>query len=165
VKVSAPGGPQVKPGESRAITVDVKTGTWEGEFKKVLLIETNDRKTPLLNLTVKARIYSILQIEPKFIDFGDIRPGSVKQRDILIRNRGQSPVTLTHIAIDPPAMASIAPLSVSALAPGSSAKLVLKLSPGAYTGPIYGSVIIDTNWKDLPRKTVRFRSHVVAGIH
>ncbi len=154
----------MKPGESRAITVDVKTGTWEGEFKKVLLIETNDRKTPLLSLTVKASIYSILQVEPKFIDFGDIRPGSVRQRDILIRNRRQSPVTLTHIAIDPPGMASITPSGISGLAPGAAAKLVLKLSPGAYTGPIYGNIIIDTDWKDLPRKTTHFRSHVVAGI-
>jgi hypothetical protein len=163
--VSAPGGPQVKPGESRSITVDVKTGTWEGAFKKEILIETNDKQTPLLILTVKAHIYSMLQVEPIFVNFGDIRPGSVLQREILIRNRGQKPVTLTHIAISPPAMASIAPLSVSALAPGASSKLVVTLSPGAYTGPIYGNVIIDTDWKDLPHKTVRFRSHVLAGTH
>jgi hypothetical protein len=155
----------VKPGKSRAITVDVKTGTWEGDFKKEILIETNDKQTPLLILTVKAHIYSILQVEPKFIDFGDIRPGSVLQREIFIRNRRQKPVTLTHIVIDPPAMASIDPMSVSALAPEASSKLVITLSPGAYTGPIYGSVTIDTDWKDLPSKKIRFRSHVVAGKH
>lgn len=160
--MSAPGGPQVKPGESRAIMVDVTTDTWEGGLKRVILVETNDPQSPVLNLTVTAHIYTLLQVEPKFIDFGDTRPGSVQQREILVRNRWQKPVTLTQLTVDPVGMASLNPPRVPPLKPETSTKLILTLSPGAYSGPIYGNVTFETDWKNLPRKTIRFRAHVIA---
>ena len=161
--MSAPGGPHVKPGASRSIAVEMATESWEGKITKEIFIETNDPQKPRLSLTVKVQVYTMLSVEPNFVDFKDVKAGTSHAREVLIRNRRQEPIAITQLVIDPEKMASIAPRGAFVLQPGAAMKLVLTLAPPAtYIGPIYGSIILHTDWKDLPQKKILFRTHVIA---
>ena len=164
--MSAPGGPQVKPGAACTITAEIAatvTKGYEGPLKKVIEIETNDPHTPLISLTFQASVYAMLSAEPRFINFGEIKRGSAPRQELRIRNRGDKPVAIAQIAISPIGSASITPQRAFVLKPGATMKLSIALAPTLPVGPNYGKVILSTNSQEFPEKVIRFRAIVDAG--
>ena len=165
--MSAPGGPQVKPGAACTIMAEIAatvTKGYEGALKKVIDIETNDPHTPLISLTFKASVYARLSAEPRFVNFGEVKRGSAPRRELRIRNRGDKSIAIAQIAISPIGSASISPQRAFVLKPGATMKLSIALSPTLPVGPNYGKVILSTNWQELPEKMIRFRAIVIGGM-
>jgi len=163
--VSAPGGPLVKPGASRTITVELTSpiGQYEGVLKKVINIETNDPQIPLASLTITAFIYAPLQIEPRFADVRGVTAGTAARQEFLIRNRSDEPITITQIAVNPARFATIAPPGAKSmlLKPGVAMKLVVTLSPTLPLDYNYGKVTLYTDSQKLPEKAIPIRVQVV----
>jgi hypothetical protein len=165
--VSAPGGPLVKPGTSCTITAEIAatvTKSYEGAFKKVINIETNDPQTPLVSLTVTAYIYAPLQVEPRSLVLDGVTLGSPPRgQEFLIRNRSPQPITITQIAVSPAGFATIAPQGDKSivLKPGQALKLAVTFSPTLPLGYNYGRVTLHTDWQKLPEKAIPFRVQMV----
>jgi HYDIN/CFA65/VesB-like, Ig-like domain len=161
VKVTAPGGQDIAPGGSQKVVVSMSTRYFRDTLQKVIEIQTTDPDTPVITLTMKAKIIEILSVMPKEINFGDVKPGSMNKREITITNKDKESVTITKIAANPSTILTVSQQGEVKLKPEKSFTFELSFHPTQADEHFFGLLNIETNIENLQQKNVRIMARVV----
>lgn len=85
-----------KPGQvGYRLTVTLKETAPAGDFKKTLVLKTNDPSEPTIPVVIEATIRSLVSVAPDPVRFGSIPVGKSGQRRFTIRS--DRPFQVTHI--------------------------------------------------------------------
>jgi len=159
--VLAPGGPDINPGESRRITIQISTMSRKGSFRKDIYLTTNDPEAATAKLSIQGDVLQVLAIEPRYINFGKIRVGATHHKAIQVINKGNDPITITQITANPAQIALVVPQEEFILAPKEHREILLSLTPDESKKSLYGNFIMTTDLEYLPIKSVRFRAQII----
>ncbi|MBN1635719.1 MAG: hypothetical protein JW920_04365 [Deltaproteobacteria bacterium] len=157
----APGGPDINPGESQQITIQIATISRKGSFRKDIYLTTNDPDAATAKLSIQADVQEVIVIEPRYINFGMIKAGATHHKAIQVINKGNDPLTITHISANPEQIVQLVPQEEFILAPKEHREILLTLTPVESKKNIYGNLIISTDLEYLPQKSIRFRAQVI----
>lgn len=160
MKVTAPGGQDIAPGGSQRVVVSISTHHFRDSLLKVIEIQTTDPETPLVSLTMKAKIIEIVSIVPKDINFGDVKPGSMNKREITITNKSKETVTITKISANPSAILMVSQQGEVKLEPGKSFTFELHFQPTQSNERFYGLMSVETSLENV-HKMVRIKARVM----
>lgn len=90
----------IDPGEKGILTVTFKSGKSMGDVEKVVTIITNDSVKPETRLPVKAHVKTDITMEPRTLDFGDVKLGQEAFAEAkLVAENGQ-PFKITYVEAD-----------------------------------------------------------------
>jgi hypothetical protein len=140
--------------------VDISTRYFKESVLKNIEIQTNDPETPLVTLTMKAKIVEVLSVTPLEIDFGRVKLGSVSKHVITITNKGKEPMTIEKISPVPAAAMSVSPQGELKIDPGKSSSLEIRFQPVQVDEYFYGWANITAS-PDNMQKSVRVKAKVV----
>jgi hypothetical protein len=160
VKYETPAAP-IAHGKSDKIRVSIPTRYLKGNYKRDILIQTNDPENKELNFTIQANIHEILTILPRYVDFGRVKIGLNQGQEIDITNNGKEPVTILQIEAKPAASFAVSPQGKVTLQPGQKKTLTLTFNPGKDPGEVTGSVLMKTDMKRLPEIKLSASAEVV----
>jgi len=76
---------ELEPGESVDLKVMFDSRDFEGEQRKVIIIETNDPGEPRIDLLLTANVKAELDCVPRVVDFGKVRRGEQPVRSVSLR--------------------------------------------------------------------------------
>jgi hypothetical protein len=77
----------IAPGASTTLRVNFLSGNYEGEQRKVVILETNDPAEPRIDLLVKSYVAPEIDVSERILNFGPVR-------------RGQTPVLQTTLTAE-----------------------------------------------------------------
>jgi hypothetical protein len=140
--------------------VSISTHHFRDSLLKVIEIQTTDPETPLVSLTMKAKIIEIVSVVPKDINFGDVKPGSMNKREITITNKSKEPVTITKISANPSTILTVSQQGEVKLEPGKSSTVELRFQPSLPDEHFFGLMSVETSLENV-HKTVRITARVV----
>jgi len=140
--------------------VSISTRHFRDSLLKVIEIQTTDPVTPLVSLTMKAKIIEIVSVVPKDINFGDVRPGSMYKREITITNKSKEPVAITKINAKPAMILTVSQQGEVKLAPGKSCTVELRFQPTQSDERFFGLMSVETSLENV-HKTVRIKARVM----
>jgi hypothetical protein len=154
---------KVEPGQKGELVFTLNlSGIVRGHIEKQITVPCNDLATPSVQLTIKADLFSIYEIVPPQVSFGDVRAGtSARQPIVLKRTDGQnlavgkvqSSTDGLKVQIEnlPDAAGKAAKLWVELAAAGSPRRLSEQVTVLAEDGtqiavvPVFGRVIGDVS--------------------
>ncbi len=139
----------------------IPTLHYSGKLRKTIYVITNDPTVKTIKLSVSADIKEILAVVPRYINFGKIQKGATHKKEITILNKGEEKISITDIVVKPEGLMSIQPTNRFTLIPGQDKTLSVSFTPSGKPGYIYGSIIIKTDAKYLPKKIIRARAELL----
>jgi len=90
----------IDPGETGILNVTFKSGKSQGEVEKVISVTTNDSLNPIARLPVKAYIKTDLKLEPRALDFGEVKLGEVKMAETRIMSQNGKDFEIVFVEAD-----------------------------------------------------------------
>ena len=84
----------VEPGQTGRIPVRLNTRTFNGPVRKAINVTTSDPTMPRVMLTLAATVMKQVWVEPQYLNFGPVRPGSQPVATATIHSRGLVPLQL-----------------------------------------------------------------------
>ncbi len=144
---------ELEPGESTKLKVTLNIGGNSGPLTKHINIESNDPKTPLLVMELKANVVRALEVTPTtFLAFTDLQVGLESTSKLKITNTTSKSITINDIEISP-TLLSINVKKGKTLKPGESMELVAKIRP-TQKGGLNIRIKFTTNDPDMPDLTI-----------
>lgn len=152
----------IEPGRTQKVVVNIPTKYIRSRdlYTKDIEVETNDKVTPIVRLTMKLKVMDVLVITPQVLNFGDVKPKSVNSREIVITNKSKEPVTLTKITAFPDTVLGVSHAGDVKLDPGKSVTVMVTYKPSAPENRFLGLFQIETTLEELKVKTVQVRASV-----
>ncbi|MGC9325126.1 MAG: choice-of-anchor D domain-containing protein [Desulfomonilia bacterium] len=155
MKIAAPGGQEVRPGESQKLAVSMSSKGYRNTLEKHIQIQTNDPDAPQVKLSLKAKVLEVLSVSPPILNFGSVKEGLTYTKQITISNSSKTPVTITGIEGKPSQFVIVAHQPEIVLDPGKSHTLDISLSPASTRNRFHGYLSIATDLEFLPTKIIR----------
>jgi hypothetical protein len=146
-------------GAGQRVVVALDRDTPLGRFNDTLRLSTTSSREPVVTVPVFGSVEGDVVVLPPQVTFGVARPGSVVERELFIRNRGDRPVTVTRVAV-PERLASY---SLAALEAGQQYRLTLRLREDLRPGKFEDTIEIFTDHPDEERIVVPFYAIVRGG--
>jgi hypothetical protein len=141
--------------------VVITTKHIKGDYTKNIEVETNDPGTPVLKLTMKAKIVEILAVTPMDVNFGTVKTGSINKKTFTIANKGKEPLTITSISANPSTMLSVSHQGKVKLEPDKSISVEVRFQAGPPTDFFFGTFHIETDQEAVKAKDARIKAKVV----
>lgn len=140
----------------------MSTAAYTSSLLKEIKVETSDPKANLIVLTMKAKVFETLKVNPRLVNFGRMQQGQNSSREITVENVSKDPIKITRLEATPPHLFAIEPSEPFTLRPGQTRKVNLKISTGSSSGFVGGHATLETNLDYLPKKTIHMRVEVKA---
>ena len=127
---------------------------------KTITVNSNDPKTPVLNLQLKGSIVNALRAQPSTLFFGRIEPGAERRRTVEIIS-GKGPIQIVEYRTTNPGLV-VTPIAAEPGADGTVHRFEVALDPALPEGNISGSLIIKTSLANPPEISIPVAAFVVA---
>jgi len=134
------------PQDSARVKITFDTNESTGRVKRYIYIESNDPRHDELTITMEATIVPLVEVEPRYISFREMKLGERSTRTVSIINRMDSPLTFSTISI--PDSQLSAQLSTTTAYPAIPVELNVQLT-ARKIGKVLGQIILQT---DSPQK-------------
>jgi hypothetical protein len=131
-------------GPGQRLVIELDPGIPLGRFNEQLTLQTTSPRQPIMVLPVFGSVEGDVVVLPPQVTFGIAREGTVAERELVIRNRGASPLAVTRISV-PRDMVSY---ELNAVQEGREYRLTLRLREGLPPGKVEGTVEIFTDNPD-----------------
>ena len=131
-------------GPGQRIVVELDRDMPLGRLSEQLTLRTNSPREPVLSLPVFGSVEGDVAVVPPQVTFGVAREGDAPERELVIRNRGLRPLTVTRVKVRPAQVS----YRLREVEEGVEYRLTLKLENGATPGKVEGSVEIFTDHPD-----------------
>jgi hypothetical protein len=138
---------QIAPGKTGKITATVNTTNFSGPIQKTISVTTNDAKMANFQLTIKATVKAILNVEPaEYQQLGLVFKGQPMEKVFTLKSEDGSPFEITQINADDPALK----YEVKVAQDKKSAEFKVILTPDHPVGPISGRFTLSTTHPKAP---------------
>jgi hypothetical protein len=142
---------QIGPGKSGKITATVNTTNFSGPIQKMISVTTNDLKMSNFQLTIKATVKAILNVEPsEYQQFGLVFKGQPLEKVFTIKSEDGSPFQINQINADDPTLK----YEVKMAPDNKSAEFKVLLPADHAVGPISGRFTLATTHPKAPTLTI-----------
>lgn len=121
---------EFQPGEKGVIPVKFDPSGYYGRITKVVTVHTNDPANPTIRLRLTGNIilknYSESAVEPKEIDFGEVKVGKEYKKEIKIKNIGTINLELEEVFHVP---VIIPEFDIISIKPNKAGELLIRFKP------------------------------------
>jgi hypothetical protein len=131
---------------------------------------SNDPTQPQAILTVKADLEVVLDLEPRFVNFGNTPRGLADTRTVKLVGRDASKTKLTSakfqtLRAGPGRRPTAEPIVVASLGEGAQAGTIdLSLVPDAPLGLFQGKLTLETDHPDFPQILLMVRGYALGSV-
>lgn len=132
----------------------MSTQGYSSDLHKEINIETNDPAACLVVLTMKARVFEMLKVSPRALNFGKLLQEQTELREIVVQNMGKKAFKITKVEASPQNQLQVSPAGPFTLKPGEERSLKVKLNSGQRKGYVRGFVSFQTDLEHIPKKIV-----------
>jgi len=85
----------LKPGEKGELIFTVRLGGARGHLEKHINVPSNDAQSPNVNLTIKANVVQVVEVNPTQLIAGDLRPGITTNLTVQVRRTDGKKLSIT----------------------------------------------------------------------
>lgn len=144
-----PSASLIAPGKSAEIQVIFDSANFSGKVRKSIAVVTNAGKTPSFTLNLDGNIVEELQVSPRSLSLGPIKPGAAKQTTITVTNRGGNSVKLLSVSSNSASLLIKATIRRGSIKPGETVSIDVTITPRSDAKVLSGYLHIMT---DSPQK-------------
>jgi uncharacterized protein DUF1573 len=123
-------------GPGQRLVVELDRDMPLGRISEQLTLRTSSPHTPVVTVPVFGSVEGDVAVLPPQVTFGVAQAGETPERELLIRNRGTRPLTVTRVAVRPPQVS----YQLREVEEGVEYRLTLRLGTGAGAGKPAGKV-------------------------
>jgi len=87
----------LKPGEKGELVFKVNVGSAHGPLEKHITVPSNDPAAPNINLTIKAEMKQVLEVNPSAVSVGALRQGTSSNGVVMIRRTDGKKLVITKV--------------------------------------------------------------------
>jgi hypothetical protein len=138
----------IQPGKTSEIKVTFNSANFFGSIHKTIAVESDDPKAPVSTLSLNGSVIEEITINPRQINLGVLKSGSVKEIALSVGNNGKQIVRVLSVK-SPMSQINVKP-HVSVIKPGETAIINVSASPHKSDHMLSGYISIMT---DNPTKT------------
>lgn len=138
----------IQPGKASEIKVIFNSANFFGAIHKTIAVESDDPRTPVFTLSLHGTVIEEITVNPRQINLGVLKSGSVKEIAFSIRNNGRQIVKVLSIKSPMPQI-NVKP-GTGVIKPGETAIINVSASPLKSDHMLSGYISIRT---DNPAKT------------
>lgn len=149
--VAQPEKNELMPNESAMLTVTLDISGKSGEITKTVIIPSNDPANPQTTLTVKANVYSPLEVTPKMFVLNQLKIGKKSTIKIGLTNTAEHTIT---VSAGRSVNISVSMKKPVRIFPGKSAEIEAFVVPRE-KGTINVAIILTTDDKEMPVISVK----------
>ena len=124
-----PSASVVPPGKSAEIQVVFDSTNFTGAVEKTVAMTTNAGKTPSYTLRLEGNIIEPLQVIPRQLNLGPLKPGVAKQGSLAVTNMGSGNVKLVAVNVTSTAFQVKSTIRKGELKPGETGTIELQVTP------------------------------------
>lgn len=140
----------IPPGGEGKINVKIDTkGYGQGTFKKTVRIYTNDPKSSIVTLAVKASIKVLINISPKTVTLSGFE-GDEISKTVTVTGYGDTPLELEPKVFS---LEGKVAYQIETVEKGKTFKIRFKNVPGP-AGKINGALTLKTNYPEKPKISI-----------
>jgi len=144
-----PSSSLIPPGKSAEIQVIFDTANFSGKVQKSVSVVTNAGRSPNFTLNLDGNIVEELQVAPRQLSLGPVKPGVAKQASVTVTNRGANSVKLLSVSANSTSLQIKAVIKKAELKPGETGTIDLAITPRSDAKVLSGYLHIIT---DSPHK-------------
>jgi len=142
---------QIASGKTGKITATVNTANFSGPIQKTISVTTNDPKLANFQLTMKATVKAVLNVEPsEYQQLGLVFKGQPMEKVFTLKSQDGATFEITQINADDPALK----YEVKMGDDKKSAEFKVILTPDHPVGPISGRFTLSTTHPKAPTVTI-----------
>ena len=134
-------------GESTVLSVQFNTRGYFGPTQKLINVQTDSLKKPVLTYKIKAEII-IPKDDPYLWDFGQVKKGEILKHDFVLRN--DSAQTLNIKEITTSCGCTVSEAQKKTLLPGESTVLSVHFDTKDYSGAVHQFIYVNSDRLDNP---------------
>ena len=135
----------VAPGKSAEIQVLFDSTSFNGKVQKSISLVTNAGKAPRFTLNLEGTIVEALQVTPRQLSLGALKPGVAKQTSVTVTNREGNSVRLVSVSTTSNTLQIKAVIRKNELKPGETGSVDLTITPRANAKVMSGYLHIMTD--------------------
>jgi copper(I)-binding protein len=144
-----PSSTLLAPGKSAEIQVVFDSSNFYGKVQKTVSVVSNAGKAPNYTLYLDGTIVEVLQVTPRQLNLGSVKPGVTKQSSLTFINQGSSNVKLISVTTTSATLQIKATIKKGELKPGETGTIELSVTPRPDAKVMSGYLHIVT---DYPQK-------------
>lgn len=142
----------IPPGKGGEIKAVFDSANFSGSVSKTVYVYTNDPATPVYTLTLRGTVVEQVQINPRQLNLGAIKPGTKREMNVTVENRGEKPLSIT--AVRSPMKQVTTRIGKNTLRPGESTVIRITVTPREEDRLLSGYISILTDNPAKPETTV-----------
>lgn len=155
----------VQPGKTGKIPIKLNLGRASGPVAKTVMVYTNCTGTDsMVTLRIQGEVWQPIQASPASASFGRLTADQAKdttlERRLTIVNNTEDPVALKGVRVSNPSFKA----ETKVLEEGKRFELIVNVVPPLATGPVTGTIEIDTNLDGTPKVTIPVNAYVTADV-
>lgn len=128
------------PGAKGQIKTNFDSTRFRGSVSKTIYLYSNDPAKPVVQLKIKGEVLELIAVEPEQVNFGKIAGDQALIAKVVLRNQGETPLTLGEPRTT--AAELQAEMPETTLAKGEEVSLELMLSPKPGTLRFSGYILV-----------------------
>lgn len=136
----------IQPKGTGEIKSTFNSSNFSGNIHKTISVQTNDPKTPTVTLTMKGTVTTTIQLNPKQLNFGQVKPNTPTTLPLTITNMGQKTLKITGVKTPMPQVALKTEKSV--LKAGEQTKILVTVTARPEDRILSGYLTITTDNPD-----------------
>ena len=140
-----PSSSLIAPGKSAEIQVVFDSSAFSGKVQKSVFLVTNAAKAPNFTLNLDGSIVEVLQVAPRQLSLGPVRPGVAKQTTVTVTNRAAGSVRLLSVSTTSNTLQIKSVIKKSELKSGETGSIDLTITPRADAKVLSGYLHIMTD--------------------
>jgi copper(I)-binding protein len=140
-----PSSSLIAPGKSAEIQVIFDSSSFTGRVQKSVSLVTNAGRAPNYTLNLDGTIVEVLQISPRQLSLGPVKPGVAKQSSVTVTNRDATSVRLLSVNTTSNTLQIKATIRKGELKPGETGTIDLAITPRADAKVMSGYLHIMTD--------------------
>jgi hypothetical protein len=140
-----PSSSLIQPGRTGEIQVVFDSAGFSGEVHKSVTMTTNAGKAANYTFKLEGSIVEELQVAPRQLSLGPVKPGMAKQVSLTVTNRGPGSVKLLGVNISSTSLQIKSTMKKTELGSGESATIELSVTPRPEAKVLSGYIHIMTS--------------------
>jgi uncharacterized cupredoxin-like copper-binding protein len=140
-----PSASLIAPGKTAEIQVVFDSSSFTGKVQKSISVLTNAGKAPNFTLNMEGTIVEVLQVAPRQLSLGPVKPGAAKQMTVTVTNRDSVSVKLLSVSATTNTLPTKAVIKKGELKPGETGTIELTITPRADAKVMSGYLHIMTD--------------------
>ena len=97
----------IPPGKTGEVKVTFDSTNFAGQVTKTVYLDSNDPRNPSAMLSMQGNISEIIAANPRTLNLGSLKAGSMKEVVVAVENKGSKPFVVTAVTSSMAAIAGV----------------------------------------------------------